>query len=73
LHPGIVAAVVKSPAVDAGFKGRDLSGHSLKRGALTTGMDRGEHPARRKRLGRRKSFDMLGEYPEFGDLFEGVR
>jgi transposase len=42
-----------------------------KRGALTIGMDRGEHPAKLKRLGRHKSFDVLGEYLEFGDLFEG--
>ena len=51
--------------------GRDFGGHSLKRGALTTGMDRGVHPAKLKRLGRHKSFDVLGEYLEFGDLFEG--
>ena len=53
------------------FGRRDLGGHSLKRGALTTGMDRGVHPAKLKRLGRHKSFDVLGEYLEFGDLFEG--
>ena len=51
--------------------GRDFGGHSLKRGALTTGMERGAHPAQLKRLGRHKSFDILGEYLEFGDLFEG--
>ena len=55
----------------AGFGRRDLGGHSLKRGALTTGMDRGVHPAKLKRLGRHKSFDVLGEYLEFGDLFDG--
>jgi integrase len=71
ITPWTVAAIVKSRAVDAGFTGRDFGGHSLKRGALTTGMDRGEHPARLKRLGRHKSFDVLGEYLEFGDLFEG--
>ncbi len=71
ITPWTVAAIVKSRAVEAGFKGRDFGGHSLKRGALTTGMDRGEHPAKLKRLGRHKSFDVLGEYLEFGDLFEG--
>jgi hypothetical protein len=55
----------------AGFARHDLGGHSLKRGALTTRMDRGVHPARLKRLGRYKSFDVLGEYLEFGDLFKG--
>ena len=71
ITPWTVAAIVKERAGAAGFKGRDFGGHSLKRGALTTGMDRGEHPARLKRLGRHKSFDVLGEYLEFGDLFEG--
>jgi integrase len=70
ITPWAVAAIVKSRAVEAGFKGRDFGGHSLKRGALTTGMDRGDHPAKLKRLGRHKSFDVLGEYLEFGDLFE---
>ena len=66
-----VAHIVQARAVAAGFGLRDLGGHSLKRGALTTGMDRGIHPAKLKRLGRHKSFDVLGEYLEFGDLFEG--
>ncbi len=66
-----VAQVVQARAVAAGFGLRDLGGHSLKRGALTTGMDRGIHPAKLKRLGRHKTFDVLGEYLEFGDLFEG--
>lgn len=48
---------------------REFGGHSLKRGALTTGMQRGAHPAQLKRLGRHKSFDVLGEYLEHGDLF----
>jgi hypothetical protein len=65
-----VAAIVKSRAAAAGF-GRDFGGHRLKRGALTTGMDRGVHPAKLKRLDRHKSFEAVGEYLEFGDLFEG--
>ena len=71
ITPQTVAQVVQARAVAAGFGLRDLGGHSLKRGALTTGMDRGIHPAKLKRLGRHKSFDVLGEYLEFGDLFEG--
>jgi site-specific recombinase XerC len=66
-----VADIIQARAVAAGFGRRDLGGHSLKRGALTTGMDRGIHPAKLKRLGRHKSFDVLGEYLEFGDLFDG--
>jgi hypothetical protein len=54
----------------AGFRRRDLGGHSLERGALTTGMEAGIHPAKLKHLGRHKSFDVLGEYLEVGDLFD---
>ncbi len=71
ITPQTVAQIVQARAMAAGFKQRELGGHSLKRGALTTGMDAGVHPAKLKRLGRHKSFDVLGEYLEFGDLFEG--
>ena len=71
ITPQTVAQIVQSRAMAAGFKQRELGGHSLKRGALTTGMDAGVHPAKLKRLGRHKSFDVLGEYLEFGDLFDG--
>ena len=71
ITPQTVAQIVQIRAMAAGFGRHDLGGHSLKRGALTTGMDRGVHPAKLKRLGRHKSFDVLGEYLEFGDLFEG--
>ena len=65
-----VGEIVQARATAAGFGRRDLGGHSLKRGALTTGLQQGAHPADLKRLGRHKSFDTLGEYLEFGDLFE---
>ena len=71
ITPQTVAQVVQARAMAAGFDRRDLGGHSLKRGALTTGMERGVHPAKLKRLGRHKSFDVLGEYLEFGDPFDG--
>lgn len=70
ITPWTVAAIIKTRAAEAGFERRGFGGHSLKRGALTTGMDCGVHPADLKRLGRHKSFDVLGEYLEFGDLFE---
>lgn len=66
-----VALVVQARAVSAGFERRELAVQSLKRGAPTTGMDRGLHPTQLKRLGRHESYDVLGEYLEFGDLFEG--
>ena len=65
-----IGKVVKGRAAAAGFQADHFGGHSLKRGALTTGMDQGEHPARLKRLGRHKTFDVLGEYLELGDQFE---
>ncbi len=71
LTPRSMARIVQARAAAAGFAARDFGGHSLKRGALTTGMQQGVHPAQLKRLGRHKSFDMLGEYLEFGDLFAG--
>ncbi len=59
ITPWAVAEIVKSRAQQAGFGGRDFGGHSLKRGALTTGMDRGEHPAKGlsldNRIGRKES------------------
>jgi hypothetical protein len=71
ITPQTVAQIAQHHAVTAGFGLREPGGHSLKRGALTTGMQRGVRPAKRNRLGRHKSFDVLGEYLEFGDLFEG--
>jgi hypothetical protein len=71
ITPWAGSEIVKARAAAAGFGGRDFGGHSLNRGAVTTGMDLGQHPTKLKRLGRLKSFDVLGEYLEFGDLFEG--
>lgn len=71
LDPGTVARIVKSRAQAAGFDPAILSGHSLKRGALTTGKDLGVHPSRLKQLGRHKTYAVLDTYFEFGDPFEG--
>ena len=71
IDPGTVARIVKKRAAAAGFDGRELGGHSLKRGAMTTGMDRGVHPTRLKQLGRHKSYAVLDEYLQMGDPFEG--
>ena len=69
IDAGTVARIVKARAAAAGFDPR--GGHSLKRGALTTGMDRGIHPTRLKQLGRHKSYTVLDEYLELGDPFDG--
>jgi integrase len=71
LTPRSIARIVQARAAAAGFAPREFAGHSLKRGALSTGMQAGAHAAQLKRLGRHKSFDVLGEYLEFGNLFEG--
>ncbi len=49
-----MALIVQARAVAAGFARLELGGHSLKRGALMTGMDCGVHPTKLKRLGRHK-------------------
>ena len=71
IDPGTVARIVKKRAAAAGFDRDLLAGHSLKRGALTTGMDQGVHPTRLKQLGRHKSYAVLDEYLQFGDPFDG--
>ena len=65
-----IARIIQARAAAAGFVAAEFGGHSLKRGALTAGMQQGAHPAQLKRLGRHKSFDVLGEYLEHGDPFE---
>ena len=70
IDPGTVARIIKKRAVAAGFDGDVFGGHSLKRGALTTGMDNGVHPTRLKQLGRHKSYAVLDDYLQFGDPFE---
>ena len=65
-----IGRIVQARATAAGFKGGEFGAHSLKRGALSTGMQLGAHAAQLKRLGRHKSFDVLGEYLEFGNLFD---
>ena len=70
IEPGTVARIIKARAAAAGFDPGTIGAHSLKRGALTTGMDRGVHPTRLKQLGRHKSYAVLDEYLELGDPFE---
>jgi hypothetical protein len=71
IDAGTVARIVQARAAKAGFDPDGLGGHSLNRGALSTGMDRGIHPTRLKQLGRHKSYAVLDVYLELGDPFEG--
>jgi integrase len=70
IDPRTVARIVQARAAAAGFDPAALGGHSLKRGALTTGMDLGVHPARLKRLGRHRSYAVMDAYLEHGDPFD---
>ncbi len=70
LAPRSIARIVQARALAEGFRATEFAGHPLKRGALTTGKDLGGHPSHLKRLGRHATSDVLGEYLEFGDLFE---
>ena len=71
IDAGTVARIIQARAASAGFDPAALGGHSLKRGALSTGMDRGIHPTRLKQLGRHKNYAVLDVYLEVGDPFEG--
>ncbi len=71
IDSGSVARIVKRRAAAAGYDQDVFSGHNLTRGAMTTGMDHGVHPTKLKRLGRHKSYNVLDEYLEAGDPFEG--
>ena len=71
IDAGTVARIIKTRAAKAGFDPDEVGGRSLKRGALTTGMDRGVHPTRLKQFGRHKSYAVLDEYLELGDPFDG--
>jgi integrase len=73
IDAGTIARVVQARAARAKAAGFDpdvLGGHSLKRGALSTGMERGIHPTRLKQLSRHKSYAVLDVYLELGDPFE---
>ncbi len=71
INAGTVARIIKKRASAAGYDPAVVGGHSLKRGAMTTGMDQGVHPTLLKQLGRHKSYAVLDEYLELGDPFEG--
>jgi len=49
ITPQSVAQIIQTHAVAAGFRWRYLGGHSLKRCAPITGMERGVHPVKLKR------------------------
>ena len=70
IDPRTVARIIQARAEAVGYEAGVLGGHSLKRGALTEGMERGVHPTRLKQHGRHKSYAVLDEYLEMGDPFD---
>ena len=70
IDAGTVARIVPAVAAKAGFDPSALGGHSLRRGALSTGIERGIHPTRLKQLGRRKTYAELDVYLELSDPFK---
>ena len=68
--PRSIVWLVQACAAAAGFGRLEFGGHSLKRGALTADMNQKAHAVHLKLLGRHRTFDVVGEYLEFGDLFE---
>jgi hypothetical protein len=71
IDTGTVARIIQARAAQAGFDAKVQGSHSLKRGALSTGMDRDVHPTRLKQLGRHKPHAVLDAHLELGDPFEG--
>jgi putative addiction module CopG family antidote len=59
ITPQTVAQIVQASAVAGDFGLRDLGGHNLKRGALTTGFEFGVHPTKLMRPCRHKSCELL--------------
>ena len=70
LDDGTIARIVKARARAAGLDASDISGHSLKRGALNTAADHGAEPRAMKQLGRHKSYQTLAQYLEERETFE---
>jgi site-specific recombinase XerD len=70
LDDGTIARMIKRRAGNAGLDASDISGHSLKRGALNTAADHGAEPKAMKQLGRHKSYATLAQYLEERETFE---
>ena len=71
IDAGTVAGIIQARTANAGFDPTALGGHSLRRRALSIGMDRGVHPTRLKQLCRHKTYAVPDVYLELSDRFEG--
>ena len=63
-----IALVVKKWTRLAGFDGAAFAGHSLRRGAISTGVAQGVHIARLKQFSGHASLKSLEEYVELDEL-----
>jgi len=67
IKPRNVARIFQSRAASAGLDRCRMRGHSLKRGALTTGMDNSVYPMGHKQLGQHERYNVLDGYLELGE------
>ena len=63
-----IALIVKNWTGLAGFDATDFAGHSLRRGAISTGVAQGVHIARLKQFSGHASLKSLEEYVELDEL-----
>jgi hypothetical protein len=63
-----IALVVKKWTARAGFDGAAFAGHSLRRGAISSGVAQGVHIARLKQFSGHASLKSLEEYVELDEL-----
>ncbi len=63
-----IALIVKKWTGEAGFDGTAFAGHSLRRGAISTGVAQGVHIARLKQFSGHASLKSLEEYIELDEL-----
>jgi site-specific recombinase XerD len=63
-----IALIVKKWTGLAGFDGAAFAGHSLRRGAISSGVAQGVHIARLKQFSGHASLKSLEEYIELDEL-----
>jgi site-specific recombinase XerD len=63
-----IALIIKRWTSCAGFDGADFAGHSLRRGAISSGVAQGVHIARLKQFSGHASLKSLEEYVELDEL-----
>jgi integrase len=70
LEPGSIARLLKRRAEAAGYDAAEISGHSLRRGVLTSAARRGANVWKLAELSRHRDVKTLKEYIEAETLFD---